>query len=72
METLRAYLDLGGRRALVADRCHVHVSTVKYRVGRTAALLDCSLSNPRVRFELSLGFEVLDVLSRIGIDAFAN
>lgn len=70
LETLRVYLSVGGRRTAVAERCHVHVSTVKYRMRQTAELLGRPLSDPRVRFELSLAFEVLDVLELLGVDAF--
>jgi sugar diacid utilization regulator len=71
LETLRAYLALGGNRAAVADRCHIHVSTVKYRIRKAAELLGMSLSDPRNRFELSLAFEVLDVLRTLGVDALS-
>ena len=71
LETLRAYLALGGNRAAVADRCHIHESTVKYRMRKAADLLGVTLSHPRVRFELTLAFEMLDVLSMLDVDAFA-
>lgn len=67
MDTLRAHLELGTRPA-VAERCHIHVSTVKYRMQKATDLLGRSLSDPQVRFELMLAFEVLDVLKTLGID----
>ncbi|MBS1678306.1 MAG: GAF domain-containing protein [Actinobacteria bacterium] len=67
METLRAHLELGSRPA-VAERCHIHVSTVKYRMQKARDLLGRSISEPRVRFQLMLAFEVLDVLRTLGID----
>jgi sugar diacid utilization regulator/putative methionine-R-sulfoxide reductase with GAF domain len=69
LETLRVDLAAGGNRAAVADRCHIHISTVKYRIRKVAELLGVSLSDPRTRFELSLAFEVLDVLKMLGTDA---
>jgi DNA-binding PucR family transcriptional regulator len=64
--TLRAYLETGGHHPRTAERCHIHVSTLKYRLSRIAALLDRPVTDPRVRFELSLAYEVLDVLEVIG------
>jgi DNA-binding PucR family transcriptional regulator len=70
LETLRAYLELGNRPA-VAERCHVHVSTVKYRMGKASELLGRSLAEPQTRFELRLAFAVLDVLEMLDIDPLA-
>ena len=67
LETLRAYLELGNRPA-VAERCHIHVSTVKYRMGKAAELLGRPLTEPQTRFEIRLAFAVLDVLRTLGID----
>ena len=71
LETLRAYLELGNRPA-VAQRCHIHVSTVKYRMGKAAELLGRPLSEPQTRFELRLAFAVLDVLRTLGLDPLAD
>ena len=71
LETLRAYLELGNRPA-VAERCHIHVSTVKYRMGNASELLGRSLTEPQTRFELRLAFAVLDVLKTLGIDPLAD
>ena len=71
VSTLRAYLELGNRPA-VAEHCHVHVSTVKYRMQKASDLLGRSLSDPHVRFELRLAFEVLDVLGTLGIDPLGD
>lgn len=67
LNTLQAYLELGNRPA-TAERCFIHVSTVKYRLERVAELLDCSLSDPQVKFRLQLAFEVRDILKTLGID----
>jgi sugar diacid utilization regulator len=72
LETLRADLAVGGNRAAVAERCHIHISTVKYRIRKVSELLGVSLSDPRTRFELSLAFEVLDVLKMLGIEALGD
>jgi DNA-binding PucR family transcriptional regulator len=45
---------------------------VKYRIRKAAELLGKSLSDPRNRFELSLAFEVLDVLRTLGVDALSE
>jgi sugar diacid utilization regulator/putative methionine-R-sulfoxide reductase with GAF domain len=68
LETLRAYLELGGNQPAVAERCHIHLSTVKYRMRKAAGLLDRPLSDPQTRFELTLAFRLLDVLGTLGVD----
>jgi DNA-binding PucR family transcriptional regulator len=69
METLRAYLDAGGHQPTTAQQCHIHLSTLKYRLGRISELLGCSLTSPSARFELALAFSVRDLLSTLGINA---
>jgi DNA-binding PucR family transcriptional regulator len=71
LSTLKAYLDTGNRPD-TAERCHVHVSTVKYRMQRAAELLGRELSDPRVRFELQLAFQVRETLMTLGIDPLAG
>jgi sugar diacid utilization regulator/putative methionine-R-sulfoxide reductase with GAF domain len=68
LETLRVYVELGGNGPGVADRCHIHVSTVKYRMRKAAELLGRSLSEPQTRFELTLAFRLHDVLGTLGLD----
>ncbi len=68
LETLRVYVELGGNRPAVAERCHIHVSTVKYRMRKAADLLGRPLSDPKTRFELTLAFRLLDVLGTLGLD----
>lgn len=68
LETLRAYVELGGNRPAVAERCHIHVSTVKYRMRKAADLLGRPLADPQTRFELTLAFRLTDVLGTLGID----
>jgi len=70
--TLRAFLESGGHHPTTSTRCHIHVSTLKYRLARISEILDRSLADARTRFELSLAFEVADVLEMIGLTPFDN
>lgn len=63
LQTLRVYLDEGGNRRRTAERCHVHQSTIKYRLRRIRELLECDLADADVRFDLMLALKVLDLLS---------
>lgn len=69
LRTLRAYLRHGGHHPTAAADCHVHVSTLKYRLGRIAELLGCSVTDPQVQFELRLAFSTLEVLASLGLTA---
>src|SRR3712207_7611048 len=40
-----------------SERCHVHLSTIKYRLRRICALLDCDLADADVRFDLTLALD---------------
>ena len=62
LETLRVFLDEGGNRRRAAERCHVHESTIKYRMRRIRELLGCDLANADVRFDLMLALKVLALL----------
>jgi DNA-binding PucR family transcriptional regulator len=68
--TLRAYLATGGHHPTTAERCHIHVSTLKYRLAKIGEILDRPLTDPGARFELSLAFEVLDILQMVGAAPF--
>lgn len=68
--TLRAYVETGGHHPKTAERCHIHVSTLKYRLKRIASILERQLTDARDRFELGLAYEVLDVLEVIGAVPF--
>jgi sugar diacid utilization regulator len=65
-DTLRAFLDLGGNHAAMAERCHIHVSTVKYRMKRITELLEREPGDPQVRFDLMLAFKAADLFAMIG------
>jgi DNA-binding PucR family transcriptional regulator/putative methionine-R-sulfoxide reductase with GAF domain len=65
VETLRAFLESDGRHAAIAERCHIHPSTVKYRLRRIGEVLGRPLQDPEVRFELRLAVALGDVLSAL-------
>jgi DNA-binding PucR family transcriptional regulator len=67
-ETLRAFLDLGGNHVAIAQRCHIHVSTVKYRINRIAEILGREPADPQVRFDLILAFKVAELFGTLGQD----
>jgi len=62
VSTVRAYLESGEHQPTTADHCHIHVSTLKYRLKRVEAVLERSLGDPQTRFELRLGLAVAHVL----------
>ncbi|MEA2448646.1 MAG: hypothetical protein QOG63_578, partial [Thermoleophilaceae bacterium] len=49
VETLRAWLDSQGEARPAADRLHVHVQTVRYRVGQLRDVLGEALDDPDAR-----------------------
>jgi GAF domain-containing protein/sugar diacid utilization regulator len=69
LRTLRAYLRSGGHHPTAAADCHVHVSTLKYRLGRIAELLGRPVTDPQVQFELRLAFSTLEVLASLGLSS---
>jgi DNA-binding PucR family transcriptional regulator len=72
LPTLRAYIEADGHQVTVAERCFIHVSTVKYRLGQINALLDEPLSSPAVRFRLRLAFQVRDLLQALGVSGLGE
>ena len=58
LETLRAWLDAHGEARPAADALHVHVQTVRYRLGQLRDLLGDALDDPRARLEIALALEV--------------
>jgi hypothetical protein len=58
METLSAWLDEQGEARPAAERLHVHVQTVRYRVAQLRDLLGERLDDPRGRLELQLALRV--------------
>jgi sugar diacid utilization regulator/putative methionine-R-sulfoxide reductase with GAF domain len=68
LTTLRAYVEEDGHHQRVAGRCHVHVSTVKYRLARIAELLNRPLQPWETRFEITLAFRLADLLESLPDD----
>jgi len=59
LETLAAWLDAHGEARPAADRLHVHVQTVRYRLERLREVLgDDALDDPERRLELALALRV--------------
>jgi hypothetical protein len=58
LQTLEAWLDAHGEARPAADRLHVHVQTVRYRLGQLRELLGPALDDPRGRLELALALRV--------------
>lgn len=65
--TLRAYLDAAGHHPSIAATCHIHASTVKYRISRLEAVLGRRLNDPQTRFELQLAVALYDFLWAAGL-----
>ena len=68
LTTLRAYVEEDGHHERIAERCHVHVSTVKYRLSRIADLLGRPLRPWETRFEITLAFRLADLLESVPDD----
>lgn len=68
LQTLHHYLEAGGHHPTTAERCHIHVSTLKYRLIRIREISGWSITEPRSRFQLTLAFELRDMLARLGQD----
>jgi hypothetical protein len=58
LQTLEAWLDAQGEARPAAARLHVHVQTVRYRLGQLRELLGPALDDPRGRLELALALRV--------------
>jgi DNA-binding PucR family transcriptional regulator len=63
LPTLAAYLDAGAAQQTTADALGVHVSTLKYRLGRIAEVTGRDLSAPDVRFQLQVALAAHRTLS---------
>ena len=60
VETLAAWLDAHGEARPAAERLHVHVQTVRYRLDRLRELLGDALDDPERRLELQLALRLRD------------
>jgi hypothetical protein len=58
LETLGAWLDAHGEARPAAAALHVHVQTVRYRLGQLRDLLGDALDDPGARLELALALRV--------------
>jgi len=65
--TLRAYLNASGHHPTIAATCHIHASTVKYRISRLEFVLERKLNDPQARFELQLAIALFDFLWAVGL-----
>jgi sugar diacid utilization regulator len=68
LETVAAFLEHDGSQANAASACHIHISTLKYRIARAAEVLGVAPHDPQTRYELRLAFSVLDVLRSLDVD----
>jgi sugar diacid utilization regulator/putative methionine-R-sulfoxide reductase with GAF domain len=66
LPTLRAFVECDGHYAHTAQRLYIAVSTLKYRLHKLHDLLGRSPSNPDLRFQLRLAFNLLDVVDVMG------
>lgn len=69
LETLAAWLDAHGEARPAAERLHVHVQTVRYRMEQLRELLGDALDDPERRLELALALRVRGVASPAPADA---
>jgi sugar diacid utilization regulator len=58
LETLAAWLDAHGEARPAAAALHVHVQTVRYRLGQLRDLLGDALDDPQARLELALALRI--------------
>ena len=61
LETLAAWLDAHGEARPAAERLHVHVQTVRYRMERLREVFGDALDDPARRLELALALRVRGV-----------
>ncbi|UYP20018.1 PucR family transcriptional regulator [Rhodococcus sp. Z13] len=59
LTTLETFLDCDGSWRRTADRLHVHLNTVRYRIGKVEALTGRSLTRTGDRFDLYLALRSL-------------
>jgi DNA-binding PucR family transcriptional regulator len=59
--TLKAFLEAQGRPGEAANRCHVHVNTLYYRLERIRNLTGWDLDDADLRLHLHLACRVLDL-----------
>jgi PucR C-terminal helix-turn-helix domain len=57
-ETLAAWLDAQGHARTAAEALHVHVQTLRYRLGRLREVFGDALDDPQRRLELALALRI--------------
>jgi hypothetical protein len=57
-ETLAAWLDAQGHARTAAETLHVHVQTLRYRLGRLREVFGDALDDPQRRLELALALRI--------------
>ncbi len=66
LPTLHMFVECDGHYARTAQQLYIAVSTLKYRLRKLHQLLGCSPSDPDLRFQLRLAFNLLDVVEVMG------
>jgi DNA-binding PucR family transcriptional regulator len=60
-ETLHVYLQVNGNLKDTAECLHIHVNTLKYRLGKIRELLKLNIDDAEVRFNLMLAYKLYDL-----------
>ncbi len=68
LPTLAAYLDHGAAQQATADSLGIHVSSLKYRLGRIGEIAGRDLSRPDLRFQLQVALAAHRTLSVLRTD----
>lgn len=63
LPTVTSYIRSGGSLQQTAEKCYIHLNTVKYRLKRVEDKLGVDLSSPEDRFKLDFALRALEVLS---------
>lgn len=59
LQTLQVYLNHNGHLGQTAGALHIHISTLRYRLGRIQELTGVDLGDPQARFQLQLALKAL-------------
>lgn len=71
-ETLAAWLAHPDRPQAIADRLHLHVQSVRYRIGQLRETFGDALDDPDARFELAVALRVIGTAQRSDGDFIAR
>jgi DNA-binding PucR family transcriptional regulator len=66
LRTLEEWLAGEGNQAAAAERLHVHVNTLRYRLGRVEASLGLSLKSPAALARIHLALRAKGLLEEEG------